>query len=178
MLQFNPSGIRCIIVICTVIYMNKALPAPKQPKLTKRQQEFILALINNGGKITEAAQTAGYSAKSAPIMGYTNLRVSHVMDAYQALLKERLAAGKALALKTYEDVARAGESEHAKIAAANSLWDRADHLEGLGKGTSAGVIINIGVSGDPCATKIVDITPNPPANTGIISPRQSDDVSE
>jgi hypothetical protein len=138
-------------------------PLPTVPILTSKQQAFIHALIKTGGQVNEAAILAGYSAKSAPVMGYQNLRLPHVLEAYEALLKTKLAAGKALALNTLENIARSGESEHAQIAAANGIWDKAAQLEGLGKATGGvHITLNLGTQPQPSdlgATQTIEHEP-------------------
>lgn len=150
---------------------------PKMPKLTKKQEAFVKALILNGGNQTQAAIDVGYSPNSARNMGSYMLRLPHVREAFQARLHENLAAAKALSVKVWKDIAADGESEHARIAAANAIWDKATQLEGVGK-VHGGVHVTLNLNtSDLSATQPIDITPQPIEEQGAITATQSDDES-
>jgi len=149
-----------------------------QPKLTKKQEAFISNLIDNGGDIKQAAISAGYTVNSAQTIGYDNLRLTHVQQAYQALIASKLAAGKALSLKVLEEVARTSDSDNARVTAADSYWKKAMELEGLGKPSSAGITINIGVRGDIGATQTIDVTPQHTEDVGVIDAKSGDSESD
>jgi len=158
--------------------MNKALPSPTEPKLTKRQERFLDELVANGGNLEEAAISAGYSIKSARTAANHNMRLTHVQQALEARLTRKLKVGKALAIKTLESVARHGFKDAARVAAANAILDRAEKLEGLAKGNNAGISISINMRSDTGATQPTVIIDQHADEQGQITQSEGDDASD
>ena len=135
--------------------MKTAPAIPTENKLTKRQSDFIDHLIKNGGKLEEAALSAGYSPKSARGAAGINVRLSHVQAEFNRRLNERLMTSKALAFNTLSQIAdNQRASADARVKAANSIWDRAAQLESIGNKTG-GIAITINMGSDLSATKQV-----------------------
>lgn len=135
-------------------------PITTETELTPKQQAFINALVDNGGKLEQAALTAGYSAKSARTVGYSNLRIPHVAAAYKALLWQKLQLGAAGAVLSLNKLALEAESEHARLSAANAILDRVGFKQQEQLTNAGGVSINInfGKASDLAATKTIDAT--------------------
>jgi phage terminase small subunit len=112
----------------------RALPQLRQevfaePKrqLTAKQQRFVSEYLANGGKQTEAAETAGYAKDSAATRAYHLLRLPIVQ---QAIVKETLTAiglSAVPALATVIRLSSVAKSDYVKLEAARDLLDRAGY---------------------------------------------------
>ena len=144
--------------------------------LTKRQLAFIDALISNGGKLEQAGITAGYSTNTARHSAYSNLRLPHVLAEYRARLTQRLAGAAAGSLNTISRLAESAKSEPVQLAAAKDILDRFS-LTVKEQHQIGGITINIGMKGDPCATKTIDGTAQHIDDQGMITAGIGDSAS-
>ncbi len=101
--------------------------------LTSKQQAYVIAYTSEPGAVgnaTAAARVAGYSEKTARVIGFQLLYLPHIRDAIDQANREQLAgriATKAVAL-----LERAIDDESVpmrdRVAAAKTVLDRAGFL--------------------------------------------------
>ena len=60
-----------------------------KPKLTPKQDAFVKAYLLNGGNATQAALKAGYSAKTAGVIGLENLGKPIIREAIEKHQKKK-----------------------------------------------------------------------------------------
>lgn len=101
------------------------MPAP----MTEMQKAFALEYATNGGNATQAAKSAGYSAKTASEQGRQLLQLPHVQEAIRKqLLRLRFDSG-VIGLRALKEVA--GDTKapaNARVAAARALMEHAGAL--------------------------------------------------
>ncbi len=95
-------------------------------KLTDKQQRFVEEYCSNGFNATQAAISAGYSAKTAQEQGSQNLSKLMVQEAVQAFMSK--ATKKALVttediVKGLWDLATQAEAESVRHSAYKTLTD-------------------------------------------------------
>ena len=91
--------------------------------LSAKQHQFIIEYCEDWNA-TQAAIRAGYSKRTAAVIGHENLRKPKIAEEIQKRT-EQLAMGKGERMKLFADIARGIESE--------SSADRMRALENLGK---------------------------------------------
>lgn len=93
-------------------------------KLTAKQELFCQEYVANGNNATKAAKAAGYSKKTATMMGSENLRKPYIRDRITKIHKpvlKKLEITKEMVLKGILDIARDGEQENNRIKAYDML---------------------------------------------------------
>jgi phage terminase small subunit len=93
--------------------------------LTGRQRRFVEALVSNGGKRREAAETAGYApGPGAGVAATRALRLPQVQEAILRRTRELRVAALIPAMATMQRLLRS-KSDYVKLEAASRLIDGA-----------------------------------------------------
>lgn len=113
----------------------------KKPKLTVKQELFVCLYLSNGGNASAAARDAGYSEKSARVVGTENLT--------KPAIKAAIDARRSIALDKYEVTVERVLEEMAKMAFINmkELYD-----------LDTGLLIPIHLLPDKVAASIIEVT--------------------
>ena len=93
-------------------------------KLTKMQQDFVVALASGTHDLESAAIEAGFAAKNAKRQGYELLSKEHIKLAYTMALHTQLAVAAGGASKTLSDLVIGARSEYVRLQAAQDVLDR------------------------------------------------------
>lgn len=121
-----------------------------------RYRRFVIEYFNCGGNQTQAAINAGYSPRSAYMIGsrlMKNDKVKKIMEEYKAdiygNLRTRMAAG---AVKAYDTILSIATNPHAddrdRLAAAKDVMDRAGYKPVDKTEVSGGLSVTLEVDDD------------------------------
>ena len=100
---------------------NPQLPALRLSDMSEEHQQFIREYVNTGDA-QKAATAVGYKKAR---YGYDLLRLPGIRAGVVSEVKNRMAQGSVIALKTLFHLAQSAESERVRFEAARDLMDRA-----------------------------------------------------
>ena len=134
---------------------------PAEPEFTFKWQRLVAEMVENGGNVAEAAETAGYTDVRG---AYRALREAHVQEALIDGLRSRLARLGPAALQSLLSLSQSARSEKVRLDAATAVLDRlgiqaVDHGSAVRIGE---VNINVDLSGQGGGAKIGVDRPSPP----------------
>ena len=104
--------------------MPPLMKAPTgKPILTARQQEFVDALVSNGGFKEAAAIEAGYSSATARVQAYELRAKPHVLNAVMERTMVELGTRAPRAVQRLQQLTNA-RSEYVALQASQDILDR------------------------------------------------------
>jgi hypothetical protein len=117
----------------------------KDGTLNEFEKGFILALVENGGNMSAAARSAGYTGANPSAKGKLVMAKPGVQALVKTATQEMLGGTMALeALATVRNLARGGKSESVRLRAAEVVLERAGvQAEGLAVAQVGSVVINL-----------------------------------
>lgn len=92
-------------------------------KLSHKQSAFVKAYLLNGGNATQAAISAGYSEKTAKVIGSENLSKPNILkaiEAHQKMTNEAFIMTKLEKLKALEKIIAESMREHQEKGVLNA----------------------------------------------------------
>lgn len=133
--------------------------------ITPKQKAFALALVMNGGNRTKAAKAAGYSAKTADVMGSELSRNPKVRAELRRMTVDMLDDLAPKAVRTLDKLLR-NHSGYVRLEAAKDILNR--NMVGVLKQapTTAAVTVNINLVPVSGAMRVVNPTPLIDSTTG------------
>lgn len=108
--------------------MSSDLTVPDErqfPHLTELQERFVHAYVANGGKLSAAAKTAGYAAKSGHVEAHRLMRKPAVIRAIYDATALSMGAHLPAALNKLAKLSDKAKSEYVQLEASKDLLDRA-----------------------------------------------------